>query len=49
MNNCTIFLVGIAITLITCMGVLTSQIFIAYKEELKKYNTTIKPKHIQNI
>jgi hypothetical protein len=49
MSNLTIFIVGIAITLITGMGVLTSQIFIAYKEQLNKHNIIIKPKSVQNI
>jgi len=36
MDNLIIFVVGVAVTLITGMGVITSQIFCAYKEP--KYN-----------
>jgi len=35
MNNFTIFVVGIAITLITGMGVLTSQVFFGYRQNYK--------------
>lgn len=36
MDNLTIFVVGIAVTLITGMGVITSQVFCGYKKP--KYN-----------
>jgi hypothetical protein len=32
MSNLTIFIVGIAITLITGMGILTSQVFLGYNK-----------------
>jgi len=48
MNNFAIFVVGIAVTLITVMGVLTSQVFMGYKEP-HKHDTNIKPKPDQNI
>jgi hypothetical protein len=32
MNNFTIFIVGIVVTLITGMGVITSQVFMGYKK-----------------
>jgi hypothetical protein len=48
MNNFTIFVVGIAVTLITGMGVLTSQVFMGYKEP-HKHGATIKSKSDQNI
>jgi len=36
MNNFVIFIVGIAVTLIAGMGVITSQVFIAYKKNTSK-------------
>lgn len=36
MNNFAIFIVGIVVTLITGMGVITSQVFMGYKKP--KYN-----------
>jgi hypothetical protein len=47
MNNFTIFIVGIVVTLITGMGVLTSQVFIGYKkpkshQQEVKYNVISK-------
>ena len=47
MNNFTIFVVGIAITLITGMGVITSQVFCGYKQT-HKY-PTLKSKPVPNI
>ncbi len=49
MSNFTIFVVGVAVTLITGMGVITSQVFIGYKKfklpELNSYtDTVIEPK-----
>jgi hypothetical protein len=32
MNNFVIFIVGIAVTLIAGMGIITSQVFIAYRK-----------------
>jgi len=43
MSNFTIFVVGVAITLITGMGVLTSQVFIGYKHNI------IKSKPVSNM
>jgi len=34
MNNFTIFVVGLIVTLITGMGVITSQVFLGYKKSL---------------
>lgn len=53
MNNFTIFVVGAAITLITSMGVLTSQVFFGYKKfkfpELNDYTDMIvEPKGSQS-
>ena len=49
MNNFTIFIVGLVITLITGMGVITSQVFIGYGEfklpDIKKYDPLIKIKN----
>jgi hypothetical protein len=50
MNNFVIFIVGIAVTLIAGMGVITSQVFIGYKKfKLPEIinddtNTVIEPK-----
>jgi len=49
MNNFVIFVVGLIITLIAGIGVITSQIFIGYKKfklpELNSYaDTVIEPK-----
>jgi hypothetical protein len=46
MNNFTIFIVGIVVTLITGMGVITSQVFLGYKRKPKSY---VIPEPIQNI
>jgi len=51
MSNFTIFIVGIVVTLITGMGVLTSQVFMGYKrprhrQQEVKYNVI--PKSFQN-
>jgi hypothetical protein len=43
MNNFAIFVVGIAVTLIAGMGVITSQVFIGYRKN-PKYDITIEPK-----
>lgn len=32
MNNFIIFVVGLAVTLVTAMGILTSQVFLGYKQ-----------------
>jgi hypothetical protein len=49
MNNFTIFIVGLVITLITGMGVITSQVFIGYGKfklpDIKKYDPLIKIKN----
>jgi len=49
MSNFTIFIVGLVVTLITGMGVITSQVFIGYSKfklpQLKKYDQLIE---IQN-
>lgn len=45
MNNFVIFVVGVAVTLIVGMGVVTSQVFIAYKNLYE----TDKPKTKQDI
>lgn len=34
MNNFTIFVVGLIVTLITGMGVITSEVFLGYKKSL---------------
>jgi len=39
MNNFVIFIVGIAVTLIAGMGVITSQVFVAYKKDMKNETT----------
>jgi hypothetical protein len=48
MSNFTIFIVGLVVTLITGMGVLTSQVFIGYNkfklQDLKEYDTLIETK-----
>ena len=41
MSNFTIFIVGIVVTLITGMGVITSQIFMGYKKP-KNNNKEVK-------
>ena len=43
MNNFAIFVVGITVTLIAGMGVLTSQVFIGYKHNI------IKSKPVSNM
>lgn len=40
MNNFIIFAVGLAVTLITGMGVITSQIFAGYKKPNYSYEET---------
>lgn len=45
MNNFIIFIVGLVVTLIAGMGVITSQVFIAYKSSkvmLEKHNSRVK-------
>lgn len=48
MSNFTIFIVGLVITLITGMGVITSQVFIGYDKfklpQPKKYDQLIETK-----
>ena len=39
MTNFTIFIVGIVITLIVGMGVITSQVFLGYKHNISKSKT----------
>jgi hypothetical protein len=46
MSNFAIFVVGIVVTLITGMGVITSQIFVAYNRKSKTYDIS---ESIQNI
>jgi hypothetical protein len=46
MNNFAIFIVGIVVTLITGMGVITSQVFLGYQRKPKTY---VIPESIQNI
>lgn len=46
MNNFTIFVVGLVITLITAMGVLTSQVFIGYRK-LHSYTPEEKPEYVK--
>jgi hypothetical protein len=45
MSNFTIFIVGLVITLITGMGVITSQVFVGYDKlklpDLKEYDPLI--------
>jgi hypothetical protein len=48
MNNFVIFIVGIAVTLIAGMGVITSQVFIAYKKDIK-HDVIIKSEPVKNI
>jgi len=40
MNNFTIFIVGLVVTLIAGMGVITSTIFIAYTDKISNNTTT---------
>jgi hypothetical protein len=47
MNNFIIFIVGIVVTLITGMGVITSTIFMGYKKPKPK--SYVIPESIQNI
>jgi len=46
MNNFTIFVVGLIVTLITGMGVITSEVFLGYKKSLlfKIENKPVIPK-----
>ena len=46
MSNFAIFIVGIVVTLITGMGVITSQVFIAYSN--KKPRSYVTNEYIQN-
>ena len=46
MSDLTIFIVGIVVTLITGMGVITSQVFVAYQRKPKSYAVS---ESIQNI
>jgi len=48
MNNFTIFIVGITVTLIAGMGVITSQVFLGYKKNMKPY-VPIEPKPVESI
>ncbi len=41
MSNFTIFIVGIVVTLITGMGVITSQVFMGYKKP-RQYQQEVK-------
>lgn len=41
MNNFIIFAVGLVVTLITGMGVITSQVFIAYSNKFDSNNLNI--------
>jgi hypothetical protein len=43
MSNLIIFIVGVAVTLVVGMGVITSQIFIAYKTVDEKKRDLIEP------
>lgn len=47
MNNFVIFIVGIAVTLITGMGVITSQVFIGYKKNSDYYIGITTQKEVQ--
>jgi hypothetical protein len=49
MNNYTIFIVGLVITLVSGMGVLTSQVFIGYTKTMIADTTNIVPEPIENI
>jgi uncharacterized protein YebE (UPF0316 family) len=46
MDNIVIFAVGLAVTLITGMGIITSQVFCGYKEPRYNHEST---KSIRNI
>jgi hypothetical protein len=46
MSNFAIFIVGIVVTLVVGMGVITSQVFIGYQRKPKSY---VIPESIQNI
>jgi hypothetical protein len=46
MSNFAIFIVGIVVTLVAGMGVITSQVFLGYKRKPKSY---VIPESIQNI
>ena len=46
MSNFAIFIVGIVVTLVTGMGVITSQVFLGYQRKPKNY---VIPESIQNI
>jgi len=46
MNNFAIFVVGVVITLIAGMGVITSQVFLAYPRKQKTY---VVSESVQNI
>jgi hypothetical protein len=46
MSDLTIFIVGLVVTLIAGMGVMTSQVFLAYQRKPKNY---VVSESIQNI
>jgi hypothetical protein len=46
MSNFAIFIVGIVVTLVAGMGVITSQVFLGYQRKSKSY---VIPESIQNI
>ena len=46
MSNFAIFIVGIVVTLIAGMGVITSQVFLAYPRKQKTY---VVSESVQNI
>jgi hypothetical protein len=46
MSDLTIFIVGLVVTLIAGMGVMTSQVFVAYQRKPKNY---VVSESIQNI
>jgi len=46
MSDFAIFIVGIAITLVVGMGVITSQVFVGHQRKPKSY---VIPEPIQNI
>jgi len=48
MNNFVIFVVGIAVTIISGMGIITSQVFIAYRKN-ETNDVFVKSELVKNI
>lgn len=46
MSNLAIFIVGVVVTLITGMGVITSTVFMGY-EKLHSYDSEEKPEYVK--